>query len=329
MPSLHSGLHLQHYRHTGKWIEHAHTSYRVIGLLFVLTGLVLLMSNVMSKKVEADNLLVTAKIAATLPNQASQITQPVDGAALVNNPQTISGTCEVVMPAHIIRLESNSQFIGSSPCSPSGTFAISTDLLAGENRLFARTFNFTEDEGPVSDEVVASLSFDATVSPPNAVTKVASSSQSGNSQAAIPLRIRSDMIYVSFYPHRKFELQFSVEGGSPPYAILVDWGDSRQELISVDDSSALTVEHVYRTTNNRVVTLRAVDQAESNAVLQMAATSAKGLALNLGNTGVFSKELFTGATMVIWSIYAIISVAALSFYLGEQRELKLLRPSHK
>jgi hypothetical protein len=94
---------------------------------------------------QADDIHVTAKVSAPLPSGAAVITSPGDGSRFTSVPITVSGTCPVDT---YIKLYRNNFFSGTVVCTTDGNFSLETDLFPGANKLEARVFNLTDDEGP-------------------------------------------------------------------------------------------------------------------------------------------------------------------------------------
>jgi hypothetical protein len=93
----------------------------------------------------ADNIHVTAKVSAPLPAGPATITSPGDGSRFSDVPITVSGTCPTDT---YIKLYRNDFFSGTAICTTDGNFTLDTDLFPGMNKLQARVYNLTDDEGP-------------------------------------------------------------------------------------------------------------------------------------------------------------------------------------
>ncbi len=101
-------------------------------------------------KAGAEDLTVTAAVHAALPSSAAVITSLSDQQHTTDSEVTVSGTCPT--DSSYVKLYRNDEFAGVSQCD-AGTFSIPASLAPGENKLQARVYNVTDDEGPQSPMV--------------------------------------------------------------------------------------------------------------------------------------------------------------------------------
>ena len=102
---------------------------------------------------QADTLDVTARIDAPLPTSPAIITSPLDQQHLDASPIIVSGTCGD--GAYVI-LYLNGAVAGTGVCT-SGNFSIQASVVTGENKLQAKVYNSTDNEGPQSPTVTCLL----------------------------------------------------------------------------------------------------------------------------------------------------------------------------
>ena len=117
-------------------------------------------------------------------------------------------------------------------------------------------------------------------------------------------------------------MPITISGGTRPYRAEVDWGDATSEspAVAVD---ALTLSHVYRTAGIYQVTVRAYDAAGHEAALSLVTVVVGG-----GNGAFFGPtrpSLADGALLVLWPLIIATGLITMSFWLGEQHRLAMLR----
>src|SRR4029079_8243553 len=108
-----------------------------------------------------------------------------------------------------------------------------------------------------------------------------------------------------------------------PYAINVQWGDSSNELIPRGNGSTFNTKHEYDKPGTYKVTLQGSDSHQLVAFLTVAAI------IN-GKPEVLAKEVSkipVNKLFVLWPVFAVAATAAVSFWLGEKREKKIVNAS--
>ena len=100
-------------------------------------------------RAQADTLQVTATVHAQLPSAPAVITSYYDQQHVSTPDGTVSGTC----PADsYVKLYRNDAFVGVADCS-AGSFSMPIIFNVGANKLQARVYNITDDEGLQSSPV--------------------------------------------------------------------------------------------------------------------------------------------------------------------------------
>lgn len=100
-------------------------------------------------KAGADNLTVTAAVHAAVPTEPAVITSVSDQQHVTDQEIDVAGTCPADTYVKIYR---NDEFAGVSQCD-NGAFHVPVSLTPGANKLQARVFNITDDEGPQSPPI--------------------------------------------------------------------------------------------------------------------------------------------------------------------------------
>lgn len=259
VPALHRKLHMQHPRHTGRVLHHEHTSYRGLAVVIVLAGMVMLSLNILAHATAAD-LQVYARNPAPIPTMPSVITEPADGTVVTKTLLPVSGTCPVITPGIIVVITDNGTTVGSVPCSADGTFSLSISIDVGRHELIAKTYTITADTGPDSAPV--------TVIRTQPTTQAGNSATTGNETiTGSPLVVTIDEPFIVFGPTKDAVWPGTITGGTLPYKVQVDWGDSSSNAYSVTESGSRRFTHHYRSMQPHIIVMRVTDAA-GRAVLR-------------------------------------------------------------
>ena len=269
MAKIHQTLHLQHHRHTGKFLHHRHTSYRGLAVVLGVATAAIIGLNTMAK-VTADSLYVYARIAAPVPTSPAVITSPSDNTTVHDANLIISGACPVITPQVIIAILDNGNTVGSAACDTSNNFSIPITLYEGANTLVARSITITDDTGPDSDPV--HVTYVAPVVPPtqNPPAQPPTSIGTGTST---PLVITPGQSFVVYGPSRDATWTGSFSGGTPPYTVQIDWGDGTVNTYAVRDSSQQEFTHHYRHIAPYDITIHVTDTSGDSLTEHFAAVS--------------------------------------------------------
>lgn len=121
--------------------------------LHPMTALVLLCMGVFivgsTFKAGADTLTVTAAVHAQPPASPATITSFSDGQHTTESEGDVGGTCPADTYVKVYR---NGDFAGVAQCDAQ-TFHVQVSFAPGANKLQARVFNITDDEGPQSSVI--------------------------------------------------------------------------------------------------------------------------------------------------------------------------------
>jgi hypothetical protein len=283
---------------------------------------------------EADDIHVTAKISAPLPSGPAVITSPGDGTHFSDVPITVSGTC----PSDTyIKLYRNDFFSGTVLCTTDGNFSLDTDLFPGANKLDAKIFNLTDDEGPagvpitVYYDVPEQPSGGGTQPQPSTGTQSSSSAQTPAAPSAVPLTIKSDYGYRGYKVGQTIEWTFEINGGIPPYAVNIDWGDGTNTLLSQKQPGKVNVSHRYKKVGNGTNGSYKVKATASDSEGRKTFMQLFLIIVPSGVPGFVSNTLPSGPRInsswlkLIWPAYLVVILMAASFWLGEREELTQLR----
>lgn len=312
-------LKLSHHRHSGRLRPHEHTSYLPLGILLLVVGLALTSYTVIADSHPAPQLGsvgLSGVVPSKPPVTAATIKSPTSGKHFDTTPITITGTCP---PTTLVELFKNNIFAGSTPCADDGTYSIEIDLMNGQNTLIARVYDALNQAGPDSNSI--SVSYDVLPTQAGALTPL----DFGGSQ----LLLNTDAVFRGAFPSQALKLPVSIIGGSAPYALNIQWGDSTNKIVPRNDNVEFTIDHAYTKPGTYQISLQASDADGRVAFLTVAAivngqpqTSAAG---TTGNDSSGSGGI-TASLLALWPLYTSAVAIVISFWLGERREKRMLAP---
>ena len=306
-------LKISPHHHSGRLKPHEHTSYVPLGILTLITGFALMLATVASSSAqspgpEAQSIGLTGTMPAPPPKTGPTITSPQSGQRFSSLPITVSGTCPA---GTIVQLFKNNIFAGSTPCESNETYSIEIDLLFGENVLKAVAYDAINQASPDSNTVI--VHYDTPLPQPAPSSFI--------DLTGAQLILNTDAAFRGIFPKQKFNMPITIIGGTPPYAINIQWGDGTNELISRSDSSVFNVSHDYKKPGTYKITLQASDSKKLTAFLTVVAI-VNGQPDIIAASATSDKP--SNKLMWLWLLLAIIIAMLSSFWLGEQREKKIL-----
>jgi hypothetical protein len=278
----------------------------------------------------ADNIHVTAKVSAPLPAGPATITSPGDGSRFSDVPITVSGTCPTDT---YIKLYRNDFFSGTAICTTDGNFTLDTDLFPGMNKLQARVYNLTDDEGPQSSPVT--VYYDVPEQPSGSTSSAESqptpNPPSSSGAKVAPFTIKSDYGYRGYKVGQTIEWSFEVSGGVPPYALNIDWGDGTNTVLSQKQPGKVSINHRYKKVGDGnkgsyPVKASGSDSEGRHTYLQLfLVIIPSGVPGFVSNTLPAGPKINSSWLKLIWPAYFVVLLMALSFWLGEREELTELK----
>ncbi len=307
-------LKISHHEHTLKLRPHEHTSYVPLAFMLVIVGFAL---SVFSTTVEsatpydgpeAGSVGLSGIMPGKPPTTAATIRTPSNGQHFTTSPVTVSGTC----PENtLVELFKNDIFAGSTVCTDKGSYSLEVDLLIGQNTLIARVYDALNQVGPDSNTVI--VYYDAIPPQSDSVTPF----NFGGNQ----LLLNSDAVFRGVFPEQTMTVPLDVLGGTPPYAVNVEWGDASNKVVPRNDNATFNVDHVYKKPGTYQVTFQATDTGGRVAFLTVAA-----IVNGQPDPAVAStKPVATpGQLLLLWPIFTGAVAVVASFWLGEQREKRVL-----
>lgn len=304
-------LKLSHPQHSGRLRPHEHTSYLPLGLVLLLVGLPLITytASASSPPPQSSSIGLSGTVPEKPPTIAATITAPLNLQRFNISPIELKGTC----PAQtLVEIFKNDIFAGSTPCADAGTYSLNVDLLIGQNTMTARVYDVLNQPGPVSNSVT--IFYDAL--PAQNVTPAALNF--GGSQ----LLLNTDAVFRGVFPDQQLNVPLDIIGGTPPYAVNVQWGDSNNKVVSRNDNTTFDVGHTYLKPGTYQVSIQASD-ANGRVAFLTVASIVNGQP-GIVSVAALSNTAITSKLLVLWPLYVGAVAVVVSFWLGERREKHIL-----
>ena len=312
---MHAQIKISQHEHTGRLRPHEHTSYFLLALLVTAVGVMLMAFSALAFAADpppqSSSIGLTGTLPAKPPKVAAVITVPKGQQHFTTSPITVSGTCPA---ATLVEIYKNNIFAGSTPCTDAGTFSLQIDLLYGANSLTAQVYDVLNQAGPLSDPV--NVFYDA--------TQAQAASLSFLNFSGAQLVLNTTAIYRGSFPRQTLNVPINIIGGTQPFAVNVQWGDSSNKIIPRGDNSTFNASHSYQKAGTYKITVQATDSQQQVAFLTVAAViNGQPSAIAITNVSNVSKPLLN-KLLVLWPLYAIIVTLVVSFWMGERREKRIL-----
>lgn len=307
-------LKLIHHRHSGRLRSHEHTSYLPLAVLLAAVGFLLTVytSYAASPGPEAGSVGLTGTVPGKPPTLAPTIDQPTNSQRFSASPITVSGTC---LKGTLVEMFKNNIFAGSVPCDSDGKYTLDIDLLIGKNVLLARVYDDLNQPSPDSNKVT--VFYDALPAQAGPLTSL----DFGGAQ----LLLNTDAVFRGVFPNQSMRVPIDILGGTPPYAINVQWGDSSNKVVPRKNNLSFTLDHVYSRPGNYQITIQGSDANGRVAFLTVAAIvngQSSTVATGSQEPGISSGTMVR--LLTLWPLYTSIVAIAISFWLGERREKYVL-----
>lgn len=302
---------LIHHDHSGKLRPHEHTSYASLVVLLALVGLALASFTVSAQSPgpQGGSIGISGVVLGEPPETAATIDNPANGDRFVTSPVTISGTCP---PDTLVEVYKNDIFAGSTICSSEGVYSFDVDLLIGENILIARVYDALNQPGP--DSTPVTIFYDALPPQPDGLNNL----DFGGAQ----LLLNTDAVFRGAFPNETVQIPIDIIGGTPPFAVNVQWGDANNRVIPRNDNVGFSASHVYTRPGTYQVSLQATDSTGRVAFLTVAAI-VNGQPSTLAGTAPSTNSTIN-QLLALWPFYTSAVAIVVSFWLGELREKRVL-----
>lgn len=304
-------LKISRHRHSGKLRPHEHTSYVPLLILLSFVGLALTSFTVAAYTPgpESGSIGLSGTVPTNPPTVAATIDSPKDQQRFASSPITISGTCPA---GTLVEVFKNDIFAGSSVCSSEGLYSFDIDLLIGQNIIVARVYDALNQAGPDSNKIT--IYYDALPVQTGSVTPL--------DFGGAALLLNTDAVFRGAFPDETLTIPVDILGGTAPFALNIQWGDSTNKVVPRNDNVGFTVDHVYEKPGTYQISLQATDARGRVAFLTVAAIingqPGSVIAAVAENTSTVSRLL------ALWPLYTSLVAIVISFWLGERREKRIL-----
>ena len=240
-------------------------------------------------------------ISSAPPSRAATITTPANGTVFTSVPIQLSGLCQSGL---LVKAFDNNVFVGSTVCQ-NGSYQLQIDLFSGRNDLVVRVYDALDQAGPDS----------------NVVTVTFNDAQFVTFGSRVSLT--SDYARRGANPGDELTWPITINGGTAPYALSVDWGDGKPtDLQSVQFADTVTLKHVYGSAGTYAVIVKVTDSKGTSAFLQLVGV-ANG-AIQASSSGKTPTTLVK-TDVVWWPVLTVIPLLLVTFWLGRRHELYTLR----
>ncbi len=301
---------IAHHRHSGRLRPHEFTSYFPLGVLLLVVGISLAICTVYaaSPGPESSSIGLSGGMPGPAPKIAAVITSPSNNQHFSTTPVPVKGTCP---DKTLVEIYKNDIFAGSAPCSDTGSFSIDIDLLIGQNKLIARVYDNNNQAGPDSNTVIAF--YDALPAQAGALSSL--------NFSGTQMLLNTDAVFRGAFPDQSFNVPLTIIGGTPPYAVNVQWGDSSNKVLPRNDNVTFNADHKYKKAGTYQMSIQATDSQQRVAFLTVAAIVNGQPPVAVSGTAT-NKPV--NKLLALWPLYTSAVAIVISFWLGERREKKIL-----
>lgn len=303
--------------HSGKLKPHEHTSYGMLALVLLVAVFPLVVYTASAATPydgpESGSIGLSGIVPGKPPTTAATITAPPNGQRFPTSPVTVSGTCPVTT---LVEIYKNDIFAGSTACTDTGTFTLDVDLLIGQNTLVARVYDSLNQAGPDSNKII--VFYDALPTQSTGINTL----DFGGPQ----LLLNTDAVFRGTFPGQEVSVPIDIIGGTPPYAINIQWGDATNKVVSRPDNTTFHQPHVYQKAGIYQLSVQGSDGNGRVAFITVAVI-VNGQP-DVAATTAAAKTDILGRLLVLWPLYTSTVAILISFWLGERREKAILAKRH-
>ncbi len=308
-----------HHQHSGKLKPHRHTSYAGLFFMLMLCGLALLTITQATYGAHPDPGIGTIGLKGVVPGKAptvaAVINSPRNGTRFTTIPVPVTGTC----PQNtIVEIFKNGIFAGSDYCKDDQTFSIQVDLLIGANDVVAKVFDALDQAGPDSNTIT--LYYDVQPAAPLFVLSAPNALPDDYQQFVL----RTNAVYRGSFAGDPVKVVIDVIGGIAPYALIIDWGDGKTDLVSRENKESFTTEHIFGKPGVYQAIIKGTDSKNKTAYLQTTILVNGQSDLAAGTT-VTTTATATKSLLLAWPMWILLFLVFISFWLGERHEKTVLR----
>jgi len=275
-----------------------------ITILALASGLVLSRYDNASAQVtnpQLESVGVEGRIPTSAPKVAATITSPSNGQSFTTLPIKVAGLCPEGL---LVKIFKNNVFSGSAQCV-NGSYSITIDLFNGTNELVARVYDALDQAGPDSNIVTVTFT------------------ESGFSGSGSRISLTSSYAKRGANPNEILTWPVILSGGNGPYAISIDWGDGKNDLMSREFAGAFDIKHTYDSAGVYTILIKATDANGITAYLQVVGVANGPIAQDSGKDDVAT--VIIRERIIWWPLIVAAALICVSFWLGGKAKLLSLR----
>ncbi len=296
---------MRHEHYKVKLMFRTRLSVLVLVAAVIFGGVMFRNSQTAVAATESGSVGIEGTIPAPPPTTGATISLPISGSTVTSLPVTVSGICPNGL---LVKLFKNGVFGGSVQCE-NGSFSLQVDLFSGSNELLAKVFDDLDQPGPDSN-----------------IVNVTFVDNSANSTLANRPTLTSNFAKRGANPGQRLTWPVILSGGIGPYAVNVEWGDGKTDLLTLNAPQEFILEHTYETAGIYKVIIRAADSREALAFLQLTAIANGPLTQSTDDAEDTETPAGSGRTVVIWWPAALLIPFILTtFWLGKRYEKRRIR----
>jgi hypothetical protein len=241
------------------------------------------------------------------PGDPPSVSLPTEGQVFTELPVNVTGLCTDTL---LVRIFKNNVFAGSFVCD-GGSYSIQTDLFPGNNEIVAIQYDELDQASPVSNKV--------NISYPIAVPLVPGSPDN----VAQRITLTSNFARRGADPGQELTWPITLSGGRGPYAVSIDWGDGKNQLLTQETIATFDIKHIYENPGVYKVIIKATDADNESAFLQLVGIGNGAITAGAGDD---TPSAAVTRTRVLWQPALIMFPLILSsFWLGKKYQLKRVR----
>jgi hypothetical protein len=260
---------------------------------------------------QAGSIGLTGVVPGKPPSVPPTISTPRSGQHFSTTPVHVTGTCPKFTLVEIFK---NNIFAGSTPCSDDKTYSLDIDLLIGKNILMARVYDDLNQASPDSNK--PTVYYDALAPQSGPLTSL----DFGGAQ----LLLNTDAVFRGVFPNQELAVPIDILGGTPPYAINAQWGDSSNKVVPRKNNLGFNITHIYSKPGTYQVSIQGSDANGRVAFLTTAVIVNGQPAAATTDQGPAVSSSVVAQLLTLWPLYTSMVAIAVSFWLGERREKHIL-----
>ena len=335
-----SKLTLLEHHHTGKIVHHKNTSHLSLFIILLIIGLFLYASGGYARAIMQNGAVgVSLTVMGEPPKSGAIITSPKNEDKFIDSRIiSVVGVCE---KKTIVVISNNQSIVGSAICTEAGNFDLNISLQYGDNILSALNYDNLNQTGPVTPSIKVFLVKenmsakqelnDPVITPilptnPSIIPSLSAVDCSQYDAGELPIGGTPNVAVVCIPRNSLLKIDqvmgVLVWGGSPPYALMVDWNNgSLPTILSVSVPGYKKVTFNYAVPKTYKISLNLKDHLENEAIVETAIQVIdQGVDKNISVTSsanIVAELINSGWLETPVPFYLLALALTLGFWLGD------------